>query len=38
MTQRMTEQHSQIMWLDESLQKEKKKANGTAGKYQKSAD
>ncbi len=25
MTQRMTEQHSQIMWLDESLQKEKKR-------------
>jgi len=26
MTQRMQEQHTQIMWLDESLQKEKKKA------------
>jgi putative ABC transport system permease protein len=29
MTVRMQEQHSQIMWLDESLQKEKKKAAGS---------
>lgn len=29
MTQRLQEQHTQIMWLDESLQKEKKKSTAS---------
>ena len=31
MTARMQEQHNQIMWLDDSLQKEKKKAAASGG-------